>query len=172
MHSENKGFTLIELLVTLTILGILLAVGAPGLRNSMQNSRLWSQANELTGGLNYARAEAVKLGRGVTVCASVDGATCSGNAVWETGWIVFGENNPANSQVDAGETVLRVSAALTGNNTMRSGRAAIRFGPQGYSVGFNDTFRVCDSRGTGSARNVVVSNQGRVTSGTGAASCP
>lgn len=174
MNNRKQGFTLIELLITISVLAILLAIGAPNLQMFIQNSRLMSQTSGLVGDLNFARSEAVKRGGAVNVCASADGATCSGAVTWETGWIVFNENSaPPNTAVDAGDAILRVTPALGGNNTLRAARPAIRFSPQGYSVGFTDTFGACDSRGLGSARNVVVSNQGRVTTGTGGiASCP
>jgi type IV fimbrial biogenesis protein FimT len=176
MMTKHTGFTLIELLVTLTVLAILLAIGAPNLRTFIQNSRLMSQTTELVGDLNFARAEAVKRGGAVNICASADGATCSGALTWETGWIVFNENStPPNVALDAGDVLLRVTPALGGGNTMRApaGRAAIRFGTQGYSLGFTTTFRACDSRGLASGRNVTVSNQGRVTTGLGGiVSCP
>lgn len=175
MRNKN-GFTLIELMVTLSVLAILLTIAVPNLQMFIQNSRLMSQTAGLVGDLNFARSEAIKRGGAVNICASADGATCSGAVTWETGWIVFNENSvPLNTTVDAGEAILRVTPALGGNNTMRApaGRSAIQFSPQGYSVGFTTTFRACDARGLGSGRNVVVSNQGRVTTGTGGiASCP
>lgn len=165
MQTRPAGFTLIELMVTLSVLAILLTIGIPSLQMFIQNSRLQSQSASLMGDLNYARAEAVRLGSPVAVCASADGATCSGALTWETGWVVFNDiNNPPNNVVDAGE-LLRAAPALGGGNTMRSGRALVRFNAQGFSNGFNDTFRVCDIRGPGSARSVVLSNQGRVRNG-------
>lgn len=177
MNNRKQGFTLIELLVTLSVLAILLTIGAPALQGLIQNSRLVSQTSELVGDLNFARSEAVKRGGAVNICASADGATCSGAATWETGWIVFNENSaPPNTTVDVGEAILRVTPAAGGNNTLRSARPAIRFSPRGYSVGFPDTFRACDSRGLGSARGVTISNQGRIATGTaavtGVALCP
>lgn len=171
---NKSGFTLIELMVTLSVLAILLTIATPNLRMFIQNSRLMSQTTGLVGDLNFARSEAIKRGGAVNICASADGATCSGAVTWETGWIVFNENSvPLNTTVDAGEAILRVTPALGGGNTIRAARSAFRFSPQGYSVGFTDTFRACDSRGLGSGRNVIVSNQGRVTTGTGGIlSCP
>lgn len=170
MRYRECGFTLVELMVTLAVLAILLVVAVPNLTVFIQNSRLASQTSGLVGDLNFARSEAVKRGSPVSLCASADGASCSGALTWETGWVVFNDVN-ANNAVDAAE-LLRVTPALGGGNTLRAGRAVIRFGAQGYSVGFNATFSACDVRGLGASRNVVISNQGRVTTGMGAASCP
>jgi type IV fimbrial biogenesis protein FimT len=163
MQTRPAGFTLIELMVTLSVLAILLAIGIPSLQMFIQNSRLQSQSASLMGDLNYARAEAVRLGSPVAVCASANGATCSGALTWETGWVVFNDINTDNV-VDAGE-LLRAAPTLGGGNTLRAGGALVRFNALGYSNGFNDTFSVCDSRGLGSARGVILSNQGRVRSG-------
>ena len=163
INNRKQGFTLIELLITISVLAILLAIAAPNLQMFIQNSRLFSHTSGLVGDLNFARSEAVKRGGPVNVCASANGTTCSGALAWGTGWIVFNENSaPPNTTVNAGEAILRVTQALGGNNTLRAAIPAIRFSPQGYSVGFTDTFSACDSRGVGSARGVVISNQGRV----------
>jgi type IV fimbrial biogenesis protein FimT len=164
MSTKQTGFTLIELMVTLSVLAILLTIGIPNLQMFIQNSRLQSQSTALVGDFNYARSEAVRRGSPMAVCASADGATCSGALTWETGWIVFNDAN-TNSDVDVGEQPLRAAPALGGNNTLRAGRALIRFDAQGYSVGFPTTFSACDIRGAGLARGVVLSQQGRVRSG-------
>lgn len=164
MQTRPAGFTLIELMVTLSVLAILLTIGIPSLQMFIQNSRLQSQSASLMGDLNYARAEAVRLGSPVAVCASADGATCSGALTWETGWVVFNDIDVDNL-VDAGE-LLRAAPALGGGNTMRTAqRPLVRFNAQGYSNGFADTFSTCDTRGLGSARGVILSNQGRVRIG-------
>ncbi|MDP3419990.1 MAG: GspH/FimT family pseudopilin [Thiobacillus sp.] len=165
MQTRPAGFTLIELMVTLSVLAILLTIGIPSLQMFIQNSRLQSQSASLMGDLNYARAEAVRLGSPVAVCASADGATCSGALTWETGWVVFNDiNNPPNNVVDAGE-LLRAAPALGGGNTLRAANPLVRFNALGYSNGFGATFSVCDTRGLGNARGVILSNHGRVRSG-------
>lgn len=176
MTTKSRGFTLIELMVTISVLAILVTIGMPSLQTFIQNSRLQSQSASLIGDLNYARAEAVRLGSPVAVCASADGATCSGAAVWETGWVVFNDRNSDNV-VDAGE-LLRAAPALGGGNTLRAvafgagGGSWVRFNAQGYSFDANATFRVCDTRGVANARGVVLSRQGRVRSDNNVGACP
>lgn len=174
MTTKSQGFTLIELMVTISVLAILVTIGMPNLQRFIQNSRLQSQSASLVGDLNYARAEAVRLGSPVAVCASIDGATCSGAGVWETGWVVFNDRN-SNNVVDAGE-LLRATPALGGGNTLRAagfgGGQLVRFNAQGYSNGFNTTFRLCDNRGVANARGVVLNNQGRIQSNNNVGVCP
>ena len=57
----SAGFTLIEMAVALSIACILLALGAPAFSGYLQNARLGSMAQSIYGGLQQARAEAVKL---------------------------------------------------------------------------------------------------------------
>jgi len=104
-----RGFTLIELLVTLSVAAILLTIAVPNFRMFVLNSRMSSQANDLITALNMARSEAVKRAANVSVCASSDGATCTGT--WGQGWIVR----------DAAGTPIRVQQALGGASTLSGG---------------------------------------------------
>src|SRR3974377_583045 len=88
------GFTLTEMMVVMAIVAILLSVGVPSYRYITNSYRMSSEVNGLLGDLMYARAEAIKEGNGVTVCASANRTTCSGAAAWQSGWIIF--SNPTN----------------------------------------------------------------------------
>lgn len=107
--ASKRGFTLIELMVTLAVLGILLSIAVPSYQTFVMNSRMASQTNDLITALNLARSEAVKRAANVTVCASSNGASCTGG--WEAGWIVR----------DAAGTPIRVQQALGGNSTLTGG---------------------------------------------------
>lgn len=64
----------------------------------------------------FTRSEAVKRNARVTICKSSDNATFIATGTWAQGWIVFVDASTAGT-VDAGDTVLSVHAALTGNST-------------------------------------------------------
>jgi type IV fimbrial biogenesis protein FimT len=66
--------------------------------------------------LQFTRAEANKRGSFVTACASVSGSTCSASTSWDTGWIVFVDNNN-NGTVDADEAILRKKAAFSNTDS-------------------------------------------------------
>lgn len=162
MNGMKTGFTLIELLVTLSIVGILLAVGVPNFVTFIQNNRLATQANDVVTLLNYARSEAIKRGVRVTVCSSTDSASCAGSTNWENGFIAFVDND-GDGVVDIGEATLQVRQPVEGGNTLRTNSLTrVTYLANGFSNGFNGTLRLCDARGTASARAIVVSNQGRV----------
>jgi type IV fimbrial biogenesis protein FimT len=156
-----RGFTLIELLVTLSIAAILLTVAIPNFRDFLMNSRLATQTNDLVLALTLAKSEAVKRGRQATVCSTSNATSCAASTTWETGWLVFADND-GDGTVDVGDDILQVGAPLTGGNTLRSSLQRVIFQNTGFSSGFFGTFRFCDSRGVTEARGVVISAQGRV----------
>jgi len=167
---RETGLTLIELMVTLLVLSIVIGFAVPSFREMLLNNRVSSQVNTVSGTVSFARSSAAsRPGAFVVMCASSDGASCSGSANWENGWIVFRDVD-GDSAVDAGDDeILRVNSGLNGGNTLRtrgfSGvNSAIRFNPEGMLVGANaaGTFIVCDGRGAGSAASLVVSGAGQV----------
>ena len=57
---RQSGFTIIELLVGITILAIILGLGAPAMGSYLQNSKLGSAAASYHAALQLARTEAVR----------------------------------------------------------------------------------------------------------------
>ncbi|KVW93452.1 GspH/FimT family pseudopilin [Thiobacillus denitrificans] len=172
MTTKLTGFTLIELMVTIAVLGILLSIGIPSYQNMVLNSRITAQANQVITALNYARSEAVKRAAPATVCSTNGGAACAGSTNWSTGWLVFADAN-GNGVVNAGEAVLRVWPALNSGNTLNTGKdLRVTFAASGFATGFNDTFRLCDKRGTAEARSIVINSMGRSYVQKGATACP
>ena len=166
-----SGYTLLEVLVVLAIVAILMAVAAPGLSNFIQNDRLVTQINTLTGHMAYARSEAVKRSQQVAVCVSSNGTSCTGGTNWETGWIIYVDEDNGGS-FTAGEEILRAHETLEGNNTLTPGGIGteVTYDYRGYvtaaSVG---TFTLCDSRSEG--RAIAISTTGRVRK-EGTFTCP
>ena len=57
-------------MIALSILAILVALAAPSFQGVVRQSRLTSQTNELLGGLQSARAEAIRRNRTVRFCST------------------------------------------------------------------------------------------------------
>ncbi len=180
MHSRGfKGFTLVELMITLAVVGITLVFASPSIVTFIKNYRITTQANGLLSDLQLARNNAVTQNRPVTICASNNTTsatpTCSGTN-WGLGRIVFADAN-GDAIVDAGDTLLRVSASLSAGNTLvaanltTAGRVQFRPSgmPAGITGGTTAAFTLCDDRTGAFGRVVNVSLTGR--SGISPAGC-
>jgi type IV fimbrial biogenesis protein FimT len=136
MRTTQHGFTIIELVVVMSIVGILMAIGVPSFKYVTTANRVSSEVNGLLGDLQLARAEAIKEGQTVTVCASSDGATCSAGATdWTIGWIVFSDSN-ASQTVNGNDVILRMQKALKTGDSFKPAPtiAAVTFNREGFAV--------------------------------------
>ncbi len=166
----QRGFSLIELITVMAVAAVLLGIAVPSFKSFMQNSRLAMQANTLVYSLNLARSTSIKLQQPVEVCASSDGASCTGT--WANGWIVC---YPVASCAPAGgppaPTLLQVSPALGAGNTVTEeigGALAVTYltggqtsnGPGGAAF----QFVFCDVRGPTFGQDVEINPIGRIQS--------
>lgn len=156
-----SGYTLLELLITVALVAVIMAIGAPAMSDYIQNDRLITQINTLTGHMAYARSEAVKRTQQVSVCISTNGTSCTaGN--WEDGWLIYVDED-GDGSFTGGEEILRTQQTLKGGNTLAFGGIGpeITYDFRGYvnaaSIG---TFTLCDSRSEG--RAIAISTTGRV----------
>ena len=135
----QTGFTLTELMVVTAIVAILFAIGIPSFKYVTNANRATSEVNGLLGDLMYARAEAIRRGIPVVVCASADGQTCANVPIWEGGWIACVAN--VAGTCDNTSAVLRVQKPFTSTDTLRpdgnSNAAAITFSRVGFATGMN-----------------------------------
>jgi type IV fimbrial biogenesis protein FimT len=74
--SRSKGFTLVELMVALAVAAILLGIAVPSFRDMLERNRVAAQSNDLLGGLQATRSEAIRK--------NATHRFCNSNA----GWIV------------------------------------------------------------------------------------
>ncbi|WP_444918933.1 GspH/FimT family pseudopilin [Microbulbifer sp. JMSA003] len=139
-----RGLTLIELLISVTLLGIVLAIGIPSFSSLIDSNRLTTTTNDWISTLQYARSEAVRSREQVNVTAISDDI---GN-----GFTVWLDSN-GNSKFDSGEE-LRVLAVEFPDMgiTAKEGDAAVTklnfsFNAVGEaSIGDALTLSICDAR--------------------------
>jgi type IV fimbrial biogenesis protein FimT len=67
MTGRQHGFNLIEVMVTLTVLAVLISLGAPGFSAWLQSQRVRASAEAITNGLQVARGEAIRQNLAVTL---------------------------------------------------------------------------------------------------------
>lgn len=63
---QQSGFSLVELLIAITVMGILMAYGAPTYQSWMQNTQIRTAAESVQNGLQLARAEAARRNANVS----------------------------------------------------------------------------------------------------------
>lgn len=195
-RSVQRGFTLIELMVVITIIGVLAVLAIPSFVGTIARAQVSKAVNNFISDTRYARGEALRRGKSVTICRSDNPmaaapACGAGNGVavlgWASGWVVFADEN-GNGVFNAGtDTVLRVqenfsaigdfyavgaaplvSAVSTGNNIVYDGTGRA-IGQQGrWLVHANGAF-INDAT---YARTLCMNSVGRVRLLTGEAACP
>ena len=161
---RTKGFTLVELIVTVSVLAILVTVGVPSFVSFIQRYAAASAIGMFHKDLQLARAEAVSLGKRVTVCHLSSSNTCDGN--WLQGISVFVDDGASIGELDGGELVLAESNPLGTENYFKdSSRTRVTFTADGQAAGFAATFVFCPSSAEAEfARGVILSNTGRARS--------
>ncbi|MFQ5635595.1 MAG: GspH/FimT family pseudopilin [Gammaproteobacteria bacterium] len=162
MHAE--GVTLIEALVTLAMVGLVLAIGVPAVRDLAASSNMSVAANDLLTSLHAARVESVKRAAPVILCASGSwaspDATC-GDGDLADGWIVFADDNPSNDLRDPAETIVLNHGPLHAGIVLTA-PSSIEFSDLGRpSVAAS--FLLCDFRGDRTAGGVTAGRRVTLT---------
>jgi prepilin-type N-terminal cleavage/methylation domain-containing protein len=181
MDKKTKsGFTLYELMITVTIVGIVLALGIPNFRQFLQNSRMTSTANDLHAAFHMARSESSRAKSNITICASANamttGANCGGN--WDEGYIIFVDTDGDLNRSGATENVLRAQPSTAKGVTIAVADDATYFSYASTGLGRANVgdkpamsqVVMCDERGNvraaggnSAARLFVVTPLGRAT---------
>ncbi len=131
----SRGFTLLELMVVLAIAGILAAVAGPSFQSMIKSSGVITERDQLATAVKMTRGEAIYRKTSATLCASNDQASCSADADWKDGWIIFSDDD-GDGTFDAGDdTLIDVSY---GNTSLRVGNdgsgGMLTFSPSGMKI--------------------------------------
>lgn len=135
---RESGFTLIELLSVITVIAILLTIGVPSFKFVTSANRASAEINGLLGDMQLARAEAIREGQTVTICASNDQATCAGGVAttWNIGWIVFSDVNNSGIFVPGTDAYIKVQKTFSGTDTLLAdqGINTVTFSRDGFAM--------------------------------------
>ena len=186
------GFTLTELLVTMAIIAIFASFAIPSFRGLLAGTSVSSAVNAFVSDTRYARGEAMRRGKSVTICRSANAAApaprCSGAGdptvgSWMEGWVVFVDENGNGAFNAASDSVLRVQQGLSGIGSFlavnTSGNAAndrnyIVYQATGRAVGLLGRWLVQapGSANTSHTRTLCMNFVGRVRMLPGGVPCP
>jgi len=175
--AASGGLTLVELMIALALAAILLAGAAPNWRAFLATAEIRDRSVALMRALGVARSEAIKRGTRVDLCPSADLLRCAVSATWETGWLMFvNEDNSAQPASDAAilgrESHAQPGITIIGNRPVAD---YISFTSLGHARRHDGalqmgTFTIC-RRGQ-DARKVVLANSGRVRIDATQEACP
>lgn len=116
-----RGITLVELLVALAIIAIVAGFAIPSFLGLVASTRVSSTVNAFVADTHYARSEAMRRGKTVTLCRSADPAAnppkCSGGdgaaaGGWREGWFVFTDQDSDGAFDNGTDTVVRIQEAF------------------------------------------------------------
>ncbi|MDY7547151.1 GspH/FimT family pseudopilin [Glaciimonas sp. Gout2] len=157
MAAANKGFTLVELMMTIVVFGILVAIALPSMRDFVDEQRVSTSVKEFIAANRLARSEAVKRGKRVTVCSSVNGDigsnVCALKTNWSSGWLTMtndsgGSGGEITARRGAYPKQLLVEATVTALHYQDTGRIETKTGVSPFflfSVDHKFVHKVCIS---------------------------
>ena len=193
--ARPRGFTLTELLVIMAIIAIFASFAIPSFRGLLGSASVSGAVNAFVSDTRYARGEAMRRGKSVTICRSANAAAippkCSAASEptvgsWMEGWVVFLDENGNGAFNAASDSVLRVQQAFTGIGSFlalgSTGKAAndsnyIVYQATGRAIGMQSRWLVQAPGAPGAAntpytRTLCMNFVGRVRTLQGGVPCP
>lgn len=121
---RTRGLSLIELMITILVLSVLMVVAVPSFRAVMVRADVANAINSLSADMQFARGQAARQHRYVSICRSTTGTGCqeakSDPYDYDVGWIVYAYNvtasgpNQTFSATGSGMEILRYTSLLRG----------------------------------------------------------
>jgi type IV fimbrial biogenesis protein FimT len=155
--NNSRGFTLIEMATVVTVLAVVAAIAAPGMRSFAAGQKVKALAYDLTADLLLARSEALKRNTNVVI------TPVSGN--WKNGWTVAAGVENLSTRNSSNEAISFTAATATVVPT------SITFDVNGRaSATVRMTVESSSSTNSTSKRCIQLDPSGRARSAVGA--CP
>ena len=161
---KNTGFTIIELLIGIVIIGLLIAISSPNLREFIVQLRVDNEVSSLHRLILSARNVAINSGKNVTLCP-LNGNTCGTN--WHNELSVFTNSN--NTLIDnktydvTQEAIIKIKAGINNGDSLTFSQSIIIFSPTGRLLsGGNGRFSYCPKDNSEASRGIEISLSGRV----------
>lgn len=120
---RQAGFTLIELMVTITMIGILLALGVPTIGTWAADSRVRGAAENLVNGMRLAQATAIGMNR-ITLFGFTSATPAVNAAVTAGGTNWFIQSLSMNGNTVTTPTLVQSSTMATGYGVSIAGTGA------------------------------------------------
>ncbi|MFA7552722.1 MAG: GspH/FimT family pseudopilin [Spongiibacteraceae bacterium] len=150
---QQQGFNLIELMIVLAIAAILIGIGLPSLKTTIDRKAVTAEATRFARSINFARSQAITQSQVVTLERKSPDAND-----WSQGWIIYIDEDGAGNQTfddgdesnnEDGDTLLRdVSISSQGLDikTDNTGNKWISFAPSGrlHEGGASTAITICD----------------------------
>lgn len=156
---NSNGTTLLELIISISLVSIIMSIGAPQLIVLQQQLEQRHITNTLLSAVNFARNQAVNSRAPTSLCSGTE--RCRSDQDWQKNLIVFFDNN-SNGQVDTGETLLQQMTIPDGFVWRWAGfrsNTRISFATDGTTHSLNGTFTLCQSGKP--LRQIVINATGR-----------
>lgn len=155
------GFTIPELVVVIAIMGIIMGIALPGLRDLMAGEKVKSASFDLITAAMYARSEAGKRGNTISIKAPSSNNLAGG-------WcVIFGSAANCDLTTPADETMRVQQAYSTVTFTWKTTAGPITFGQTGR-LSSQVQLEIADASNTSMKRCVIIDVTGVPSSRSGA----
>lgn len=144
---QQQGFNLIELMIVLAIAAILIGIGLPSLKTTIDRKAVTAEATRFARSINFARSQAITQSQVVTLERKSPDAND-----WSQGWIIYIDEDGAGNQTinEAGGDILLRDISISSQGldikTDNTGNKWISFAPSGrlHEGGASTAITICD----------------------------